>query len=104
MWHLIDARDQLVGRLATQITPILRGKHKPTFSPNYDCGDYVVIINAQHCKFSGNKEKQKLYSWHTGYPGGIKHTNPATMRATKPEEVRRRVCSHDMILNIYFLI
>jgi large subunit ribosomal protein L13 len=88
MWHLVDAKDQLVGRIATQIAPILRGKHKPTFSPNYDCGDYVVIINAQHCKFTGSKDKQKTYSWHTGYPGGVKHTNPATLREdNKPEEV-----------------
>lgn len=87
MWHLVDAKDQLVGRIATQIAPILRGKHKPTFSPNYDCGDYVVIINAQHCKFTGSKDKQKTYSWHTGFPGGVKHTNPATLRDGKPEEV-----------------
>jgi large subunit ribosomal protein L13 len=87
MWHLVDAKDQLVGRIATQIAPILRGKHKPTFSPNYDCGDYVVIINAQDCKFSGSKDKQKTYSWHTGFPGGVKHTNPAALRADKPEEV-----------------
>lgn len=91
MWHLVDAKDQLVGRIATQIAPILRGKHKPTFSPNYDCGDYVVIINAQHCKFTGSKDKQKTYSWHTGFPGGIKHTNPATLRVdNKPEEVSMR--------------
>ena len=88
MWHLVDARDQLVGRLATQIAPILRGKHKPTFSPNYDCGDYVVIINAKHCKFSGKKDQQKKYSWHTGYPGGIRHITPAELRnKNKPEEV-----------------
>jgi ribosomal protein L13 len=56
LWHLLDARNQIVGRLATQIVHILRGKHKPTFSPNYDCGDYVVVINAQDIKFTGRKE------------------------------------------------
>lgn len=95
MWHLVDAKDKLVGRIATQIAPILRGKHKPTFSPNYDCGDYIVIINAQHCKLTGNKDKQKTYSWHTGFPGGIKHTNPATLRGDgKAEEVGTISYSH----------
>mmetsp|Transcript_18114 Transcript_18114/g.26600 ORF Transcript_18114/g.26600 Transcript_18114/m.26600 type:complete len:145 (+) Transcript_18114:51-485(+) len=90
LWHLIDARGQLVGRLASQVTHILKGKHKPTFSPNYDCGDYVVIINARHVKFSGEKETSKLYHWHTGYPGGIKSTNPANLREKHPEEILRK--------------
>ena len=70
LWHLVDARNQIVGRLASQVTRILRGKHKPTFTPNYDCGDYVVIVNAKDVKFTGNKLHDKTYKWHTGYPGG----------------------------------
>ncbi len=87
LWHLVDARNQVVGRLATQIATILRGKHKPTFTPNYDCGDYVVVINAKDIKFTGQKVSQKQYSWHTGYPGGIKHKTVNEQLQDKPEEV-----------------
>lgn len=87
LWHLVDARNQVVGRLATQIATILRGKHKPTFTPNYDCGDYVVVINAKDIKFTGQKVAQKQYSWHTGYPGGIKHKTVKDQLQDKPEEV-----------------
>lgn len=87
LWHLIDAKNQIVGRLATQVVSILRGKHKPTFSPNYDCGDYVVIINASEAKFSGQKTSDKLYRWHTGYPGGLKEKSVQAYLDTKPEEV-----------------
>ncbi len=84
----LQARNQTVGRLACQIAHILRGKHKPTFSPNYDCGDYVVIINAADAHFTGNKLQDKLYTWHTGYPGGLKQMNVKTLLDKKPEEVR----------------
>ena len=105
VWHLVDAKNMVVGRLATQISHVLRGKHKPTYTPNYNCGDYVgtmfihsftsafinyslpVVINARHANFSGNKEKDKVYTWHTGYPGGVKTVNPARLREDKPEEV-----------------
>jgi large subunit ribosomal protein L13 len=87
VWHLIDAKGQIVGRLATQITHILRGKHKPTFTPNYDCGDVVVIINADQVKFSGNKFENKLYSWHSGWPGGLKQIKVCDQMKLKPEEV-----------------
>lgn len=87
VWHLIDARNQVVGRLATQITGILRGKHKPTFTPHNDCGDYVVVINAKDVKFTGKKVDQKLYTWHTGFPGGIKHKTVKNQLEDKPEEV-----------------
>ena len=86
-WHLIDARDQIVGRLATQIVHLLRGKHKPTFSPNYDCGDVVVIINAELVKFTGTKLEDKVYQWHTGYPGGLKQIKVIDQLKKKPEEV-----------------
>lgn len=96
LWHLVDARNQVVGRLATQIATILRGKHKPTFTPHYDCGDYVVVINAKDIKFTGQKVAQKQYSWHTGYPGGIKHKTVKDQLQDKPEEVNFRniVYSH----------
>jgi large subunit ribosomal protein L13 len=90
LWHLIDARNQIVGRLASQIAPILRGKHKPSFCPNYDCGDYVVIINAAEVKFTGKKFKDKLYTWHTGYPGGLKQKSVNEYMNTKPEEILRK--------------
>ena len=87
LWHLIDARGQVVGRLASQVVHILKGKHKPTYSPNYDCGDYVVIINAREIKFTGEKYQKKLYTWHTGYPGGLKQIPVKEQLSRKPEEV-----------------
>lgn len=87
LWHLVDARNQTVGRMASQITRVLRGKHKPTFSPNYDCGDYVVIINAAEINFTGKKKTDKLYTWHTGYPGGLKQKSVRDVLDDKPEEV-----------------
>jgi large subunit ribosomal protein L13 len=71
-WHLIDAEGLVVGRLATIVAKLLRGKHKASFTPHVDCGDHVVIINADKVKFTGNKTQQKTYYKHTGYPGGIK--------------------------------
>ena len=69
---------------------ILRGKHKPTFSPNYDCGDYVVVINARDVKLTGAKRSDKLYTWHTGYPGGLKQKTAKQQLGSKPEEVLRK--------------
>ncbi|MFO1014238.1 MAG: 50S ribosomal protein L13 [Caulobacteraceae bacterium] len=71
-WILIDAEDAVVGRLASFIAMRLRGKHLPTYTPNVDCGDYVVVINADKVKFTGRKLEQKVYYRHTGHPGGIK--------------------------------
>lgn len=71
-WWIIDAENLVVGRLSSIIANILRGKHKTTFTPNLDCGDHVVVINAEKLKFTGKKFAEKLYYWHTGYPGGIK--------------------------------
>jgi large subunit ribosomal protein L13 len=88
LWHLIDARNQVPGRLASQVVSLLRGKHKPTFSPNYDCGDYVVVINASEVKFTGKKRTDKLYTWHTGYPGGLKQKSVRDYLDDKPEEVK----------------
>jgi large subunit ribosomal protein L13 len=86
-WHLIDAANQTVGRLATTVAPILKGKHKPTYRPNADCGDYVVIINASKVQFSGKKWTDKLYRWHTGYPGGLKQRTAKEMLQRQPEKI-----------------
>ena len=71
-WILIDAEGIVLGRLASKVSMILRGKHKPSFTPHADCGDHVIIINAEKVKFSGKKLDDKIYYWHTGHPGGIK--------------------------------
>ena len=87
-WILIDAEDLVVGRLASTVANILRGKHKPSFTPHVDCGDHVVIINADKVRFTGNKLKNKVYYRHTGYAGGIKETTPAKILEGKfPERV-----------------
>jgi large subunit ribosomal protein L13 len=89
-WHLVDASSQTVGRLAAQVASLLKGKHKPTYRPNGDCGDNVVIINAEKVKFTGNKWDDKLYRWHSGYPGGLKQRKAKDMLARKPEEILRK--------------
>ncbi|MEP0390521.1 MAG: 50S ribosomal protein L13 [Erythrobacter sp.] len=75
-WHIIDADGLVVGRLASIVANILRGKHKPSYTPHVDCGDHVIIINAGKVKFTGKKNTDKIYYKHTGYPGGIKQTTP----------------------------
>jgi large subunit ribosomal protein L13 len=84
-WFVVDAENQIVGRLASRIATILRGKHKPAFTPHIDCGDYVVVINADKVRFSGNKETEKEYFSYSGYPGGVRNRSPKEMRARKPE-------------------
>ena len=87
-WHLIDAEGLVVGRLASIVANILRGKHKPSFTPHVDCGDHVVIINADKVRFTGNKLTDKKYYKHTGYIGGIKETTPAKILEGRfPERV-----------------
>jgi large subunit ribosomal protein L13 len=87
-WHLIDAEGLVVGRLASIVANILRGKHKPSFTPHVDCGDHVVIINADKVRFTGNKLTDKKYYKHTGYIGGIKETTPAkVLEGRFPERV-----------------
>jgi large subunit ribosomal protein L13 len=83
-WYVIDAEGQVLGRLATQVATILRGKHKPTFTPHVDTGDFVVIINADKIRLTGKKLDQKIYYRHTGYPGGLKKTTARRMLETKP--------------------
>ena len=86
-WVVVDAADQTVGRLATEVARVLRGKHKPTFVPHLDTGDFVVVINAEKVKFTGNKMKDKFYHHHTGWIGGIKSISAETMLAKKPEGI-----------------
>jgi large subunit ribosomal protein L13 len=83
-WHIVDAEGQVLGRIATRIADILRGKNKPEFTPHVDCGDFVVIINAEKVKVTGKKETQKLYRHHSGYPGGFKTESLQSLRARKP--------------------
>jgi large subunit ribosomal protein L13 len=87
-WVVIDAENAVVGRLATFIAMRLRGKHRPDYTPNMDCGDHVVVINADKVKFTGRKLVQKTYYWHTGHPGGVKaRTAGAIMAGKYPERI-----------------
>ena len=86
-WFEIDASGAVVGRLATIVSKIIRGKNKTTFTPHMDHGDFVVVKNVDQIKFTGNKFQNKKYFRHTGHPGGIKETTPEKMHSSKPEEV-----------------
>jgi len=86
-WHTIDADGEVLGRLATRIARLLMGKHKPMFCRNLDVGDFVVVINADKVRFTGNKVKQKMYYRHSGYPGGLKSTSLEKMMQTHPTRV-----------------
>ena len=88
-WHVIDASEQVLGKLATRAAALLIGKHKPVFSRHLDVGDYVVVINAEKVRVTGNKVQQKVYYRHTGYPGGLKETTYEQMMQKNPEEVFR---------------
>ena len=92
-WVIVDATDQVVGRLGSQVAKLLRGKHKPNFTPHVDCGDNVIIINASKVKFTGNKWTDKIYLSYTGYPGGQREITPARL-VQKPngyDKLMRRV-------------
>ena len=86
-WHLIDASDKVLGRLATRVASLLMGKHKPIFCRHLDVGDFVVVINAEQVRVTGNKAKQKLYHRHSGYPGGLKSISLERMTQTHPTRV-----------------
>ena len=86
-WVVVDANDQTLGRLVTQISTVLLGKHKPTFTPGVEMGDYVIVLNAAHIQVTGNKLDDKMYYRHSGYPGGIKATNLRDLLAKHPERV-----------------
>jgi large subunit ribosomal protein L13 len=86
-WYIVDAAGKTVGRLASEVASILRGKHKPEFTPNVDTGDFVIVINAEKVVFTGKKLQKKIYYRHSLYPGGLKATTAADMLNTKPERV-----------------
>jgi len=86
-WYVVDATDKVLGRLATEIARRLRGKHKPVYTPHVDTGDYIVVVNAEKVAVTGNKETGKIYHHHTGFPGGIRSQNLATMREKHPERI-----------------
>ena len=89
-WYVIDAENLPLGRVATKAATILRGKHKATFTPHIDCGDYVIIINADKVKLTGNKINDKMYYNHSGFPGGLRERNAKTMLEKYPEEMVER--------------
>jgi large subunit ribosomal protein L13 len=86
-WFVVDAQDQVLGRLATRVATILRGKHKATFTPHLDGGDHVIVVNAEKVHLTGRKLRDKMYRWHTGYIGGLREVNAETMLKTHPERV-----------------
>lgn len=86
-WYLVDAKDKILGRIASKVAAILRGKHKPFFSPHIDCGDYVIVINASKVRVTGRKLAQKVYRRYSGYPGGLKEVSLAKMLEKKPNKV-----------------
>lgn len=86
-WYVIDAEDKVLGRLASEISTILTGKHKPTYTPHLDTGDYVIVINADKIKLTGNKLNQMNHVYHTGYPGGLKEVPYSRLIEEKPERI-----------------
>ena len=88
-WLVVDAEDIVLGRLASQVAARLRGKHNPLYTPHVDCGDFVVVINADKIKLTGRKEEQKMYYHHSGYMGGLKSINAEKLRQKRPEDLVR---------------
>lgn len=86
-WYVVDAENKVLGRLASEVAKILRGKHKPMYTPHVDTGDYIIIVNADKVVLTGNKWTQKLYRWHTGYPGGFREVAAEKMRQRRPERI-----------------
>lgn len=86
-WLIVDAKDKVVGRIATEIAHRLRGKHKVYYTPHVDCGDYIIVINADQIRFTGKKMDDKVYTRFTGYPGGLRKRTPKEMLAKRPEGV-----------------
>jgi large subunit ribosomal protein L13 len=89
-WYVVDAEGRTLGRLATEIAKVLRGKNKPQYTPHVDVGDFVVVVNAEKVVVTGKKAEQKVYRRHSGYPGGMKETSYARMMERRPEEILRR--------------
>ena len=88
-WHVVDAEDKIVGRLATKIAMILMGKHRPEYTPHVDTGDFVIVVNAEKVRMTGKKWTAKQYDWYTGYPGGYKSLSAEEMREKHPDRIVR---------------
>ncbi len=88
-WYVVDAEGKTLGRLASEVASVLRGKKKPIYTPHVDCGDYVIVVNAEKVAVTGKKRQEKIYKRHTGYPGGLRETTFAELQAKKPEEIVR---------------
>ncbi len=86
-WYIVDVQNKVLGRVASEVAKILRGKHKPVYTPHVDTGDYVIIVNADKVVLTGDKWSQKLYRWHTGYPGGFREVVAEKMRQRHPERI-----------------
>lgn len=99
-WYVIDATDQVVGRLAVQIATILRGKHRPTYTPHIDTGDFVVVINAEKVRFTGNKWESQTYHWYTRFPGGLKTAKAKDVLAKHPDRILREAVRRMVPRNI----
>ena len=106
-WHLIDATDKVVGKLAVKIADTLRGKNKPIFTPHLDCGDYVIVVNADKIRFSGAKLDQKMYYSHSGFKGGIKAVPARKVLAEKPtkiiEEAVKNMLPNNKLRKVFML-
>ena len=89
-WFVVDLAGQTLGRAATKIASVLRGKHKPTFTPNVDMGDFVIVLNADKVRLSGNKMASKMYRYHTGYPGGLRETTADKLLVRNPDRLIRK--------------
>ncbi len=88
-WWLVDAQGKVLGRVASQVARLLQGKHKPTYTPHVDGGDFVVVVNAEKVRLTGRKAERKVYFWHSGYPGGLKSATAGELLRTKPERLFR---------------
>jgi large subunit ribosomal protein L13 len=89
-WHLVDATDKVLGRLASQIAQVLKGKHKPTYAPHMDMGDHVVVVNVEKIRVTGSKADKKVYHRHTGYPGGLRTTSFERMMEDHPDRILKK--------------
>ena len=87
VWHLVDAEDKILGRMATKVAMILMGKHRPEYTPHVSTGDFVIIVNAEKVRMTGNKWSAKQYDWFTGYPGGYKSLSAEEMREKHPDKI-----------------
>ena len=99
-WYVVDAEGKTLGRMASEIASVLRGKNKPIYTPHVDCGDYVIVINAEKVEVTGKKRKEKIYKRHTGYPGGQREITPAQLMKKSPEKLVKKVVKGMLPKNI----